>query len=180
MADGEPGGRNGSRLRSGTGPIGRIDPRSSIASVKMERELVFELPNDLSCIEEAVEFVVHRCSTCEASARKLKLNFRVGLTEALSNAMIYGNGRDPSKRVRVEVFLSRGAVTARVTDQGRGFDPDGVPDPTTPRNLCRVGGRGLFLMRKLLDEVRYNAQGNSVTLVLHLREREALQGEASA
>jgi serine/threonine-protein kinase RsbW len=146
----------------------------------MERELVFELPNDLLCIEEAVEFVLARCSTCEEVARKLRLNFRVSLVEALSNAMIYGNGRDPDKRVRLEVTMMTGRVTARVTDQGPGFDPQGVPDPTTPDNLCREGGRGLFLMRKLMDEVHYNDQGNSVTLVLHTASPESFRGEARA
>ncbi len=146
----------------------------------MERELVFELPNDLGCIEEAVEFVVGRCSTCQEVARKLRLNFRVSLVEALSNAMIYGNGRDPHKRVRLEVTMEMGRVVARVTDQGRGFDPDCVPDPTTPRNLTKEGGRGLFLMRQLMDDVRFNEQGNSVTLTLHLSDGEALRGKASA
>lgn len=146
----------------------------------MERELVFELPNDLQCIEDAVEFVARRCCDCEAVARRLRVNFRVGLAEALSNAMIYGNERDPSKRVRVQVTLRSESLTAQVTDQGVGFDPARVPDPTTPRNRHRVGGRGLFLMRKLMDEVRFNDRGNSVTLVLHLTEREALRGEASA
>jgi serine/threonine-protein kinase RsbW len=146
----------------------------------MERELVFELPNDLHCIEEAVEFVVRRCADCDAVARKLRLNFRVGLTEALSNAMIYGNGRDPAKRVRVEVTLATGCLTARVTDQGPGFDPLAVPDPTTPRNRTREGGRGIFLMRELCDEVRFNDRGNSVTLVLHLDDPETIRGEASA
>lgn len=146
----------------------------------MERELVFELPNDLHCIEEAVEFVVRRCSTCQAVARKLRLNFRVSLVEALSNAMIYGNGRDPGKRVRVEVTMMSGRVTARVTDQGNGFDPERIPDPTAPENLCREGGRGLFLMRKLMDEVRFNDQGNSVTLVLSLEDPDRLPGEATA
>ena len=146
----------------------------------MERQLLFELPNDLQCIEETVEFVVSRCSTCEEVGRKLRLNFRVSLIEALSNAMIYGNGHDPSKRVRVEVFLYEGSLTAQVTDEGAGFDPDRVPDPTTPRNVSKDGGRGLFLMKKLMDEVRYNDRGNSVTLVLHLPDPERISREASA
>ncbi|MFW5905130.1 MAG: ATP-binding protein [bacterium] len=146
----------------------------------LERELVFELPNDLRCIEEAVEFVVSRCSTCRQVARKLRFNLRVALTEALSNAMIYGNGRDPSKRVRIEVFLEARKVAARVTDEGRGFDPGRVPDPTTPQNLPRVNGRGLFLMRQLMDEVRYNDRGNSVTMVLNLGEGRTFPDEVSA
>jgi serine/threonine-protein kinase RsbW len=145
----------------------------------MDTELVLELPNDLRAIPHAVDYVVRRCTECSEYARKLRLNFRVGLTEALSNAMLYGNAADPSKRVRVEIVVSAAAITARVTDEGAGFDPDGVPDPTTPENLTRAGGRGLFLMRELLDEVRYNDLGNSVTLVLRLESTE-LGGAALA
>ncbi len=134
----------------------------------MDRELVLELPNDVRSIENAVAFVMSRCSCCEIAARRLNLNFRVGLTEALSNAMLYGNAQDPSKRVLVEVLLGEASITARVTDQGAGFDPASVPDPRTPQNLCKEGGRGLFLMRELLDEVEYNDRGNSVTLVLRM------------
>lgn len=132
----------------------------------MDTDLVLELPNDVRTIEHAVEYVMQRCSTCSVQARRLRLNFRVGLTEALSNAMLYGNGMDPSKRVRVEVTVGDREITARITDQGTGFDPAAVPDPTTPQNLTRSGGRGLFLMRKLLDDVTFNEAGNSVTLVL--------------
>jgi len=133
-----------------------------------DHDLVLELPTDIRTIEHAVEYVVGRCKQCDHHADRLRLNFRVGLTEALSNAMLYGNGHDPSKRVRVEVTLSQGEITARVTDQGAGFNPHAVPDPTRPENLLKTGGRGLFLMRQLLDEVWYNDQGNQVTLVLRL------------
>jgi serine/threonine-protein kinase RsbW len=146
----------------------------------MDRELVLELPSDVRSIEHAVEYVVQRCQHCEESADRLRLNFRVGLTEALSNAMLYGNGHDPEKSVRIEVTLVGGAVRARVTDEGSGFDPASIPDPTMPGNLMKDGGRGLFLMRKLLDEVSYNEQGNSVTLVLRLDEESVLEGGASA
>lgn len=146
----------------------------------MDRDLVLELPSDVRSIEHAVEYVVQRCERCEHYARRLRLNFRVGLTEALSNAMLYGNGHDPKKQVRVEVTMVDGALRARVTDQGSGFDPAAVPDPTTPENIMKTGGRGLFLMRKLLDEVSYNEQGNSVTLVLRLDEESTLEGGASA
>ena len=132
----------------------------------MDTELVLELPNDLRTIEHAVEYVMQRCAGCAEYERRLRLNFRVGLTEALSNAMLYGNEQDPDKRVRVEVTVGEEAITAQVTDQGNGFDPSRVPDPTAPENVTKPGGRGLFLMRELLDEVRFNEEGNSVTLVL--------------
>jgi serine/threonine-protein kinase RsbW len=134
----------------------------------METQLVIELPNDLCAIEQAVEYVMRRCGPCEGWERKYRLNLRVGLTEALSNAMLYGNGQDPCKRVRVDLALGCNVIRIRVTDQGAGFDPCSVPDPTAPANLLKTGGRGLFLMRQLMDEVHFNDQGNSVTLVLRL------------
>ena len=138
----------------------------------MDQELILELPNDIRSIEHAVEYVMRHCSTCSDYARRFNLNFRVGLTEALSNAMLYGNASDPQKRVRVEVTVRRKEVAVRVTDEGVGFDPALVPDPTLPANISKSGGRGIFLMKALMDEVRFNDQGNSVTLVLRF------QGEA--
>ncbi len=140
----------------------------------MDQELILELPNDIRSIENAVEYVMRHCSTCCDYARRFNLNFRVGLTEALSNAMLYGNASDPEKRVRVEVTIRVEDVTVRVTDQGLGFDPTTVPDPTLPDNISKSGGRGIFLMKALMDEVQFNERGNSVTLVLRF------EGEATA
>jgi serine/threonine-protein kinase RsbW len=145
-----------------------------------DKDLVLELPTDIRSIATAVDYVISRCPACAEQARRLRLNFRVGLTEALSNAMLYGNLRDPSKRVLVEIAFLEGRLQARVTDQGLGFDPTAVPDPTTPENLTRPCGRGLFLMRKLLDEVSFNDQGNQVTLVLRLESDGVLEGGIQA
>ncbi len=134
----------------------------------MDQELILELPNDIRSIENAVEYVMRHCSTCCDYARRFNLNFRVGLTEALSNAMLYGNDSDPDKRVRIEVAIRVQEVAVRVTDEGTGFDPSTVPDPTLPDNISKTGGRGIFLMKSLMDEVRFNDRGNSVTLVLRL------------
>ena len=134
----------------------------------MDQELILELPNDIRSIESAVDYVMRHCSTCCDYARRFNLNFRVGLTEALSNAMLYGNNSDPEKRVRVEVTVRMEEVAVRVTDEGVGFDPTKVPDPTLPDNISKTGGRGIFLMKSLMDEVRFNDEGNSVTLILRL------------
>ena len=156
-------------------PAGNENPKFLI-SQPMAPDLVLEIPNDLSSIEEAVDAVVQRCTICQSHPRKLRLNLRVGLTEALANAMLYGNDRDPSKRVRMEVVFQESAITARITDEGKGFDPFCIPDPTRPPNIMKPCGRGIFLMRQLLDEVHFNAQGNSVTLVLNLVAEEEQDG----
>jgi len=142
--------------------------------------LVLEISTDVRSISSAVDYVLSRCSACEVSARKLNLNFRVGLTEALANAMMYGNAHDPSKNVVVEVMMGRDHLQATVRDQGSGFDPALVPDPTGPENLERSSGRGLFLMRELLDDLWFNERGNEVTLVLRTESCGAFEGGASA
>jgi serine/threonine-protein kinase RsbW len=127
---------------------------------------VLELPSDPGVIETAVAYLVDRLRAYAFGGSRLNLNFRVGVAEALANAMIYGNGSDPDKRVRVEVELSSDEVALQVYDEGSGFDPAEVPDPTLPENLEGTGGRGIFLIRELMDEVRYNEPGNCVRLVL--------------
>lgn len=118
-------------------------------------------------IEAAVTYLVARCRSYAFGGPRLSLNFRVGLTEALANAVLYGNMGDPGKRVRVEVSIDRSRVALRVEDEGDGFDPKAVPDPTLPENLHRSGGRGIFLIRELMDEVEFSDRGNAVRLVLH-------------
>jgi serine/threonine-protein kinase RsbW len=131
--------------------------------------LVLEMPSDIDLVEGAVADLVEHCRDHIAPASRLLLNFRVGVTEALANAILYANNCDPEKRVLVSVSVSRSAVVVEVSGEGRGFDPDAVPDPTLPENLHRTGGRGVFLIRKLMDEVEYFEQGNSVRLVLYRR-----------
>ncbi len=135
----------------------------------MDPELIFHLPSDVLRIEDAVEKVVTRCQRIielERRASRVRMNLRVALAEALSNAMLYGNGADRSKHVRVELTITAKAIITRVTDEGPGFDYEDIPDPTTPESLLKPDGRGIFLMRKLLDEVSFNERGNSVTLLL--------------
>ena len=142
-------------------------------------EFVLELPSDLRVIEAAVTYLVGRCRAFSFSGSRLNLNFRVGVTEALANAVLYGNGGDARRSVRVEVSIDSTRVELCVVDQGSGFDPSRVPDPTHPENLERSGGRGLFLIRELMDEVEYNERGNAVRLLLR-REPPKLRRSSRA
>ncbi len=141
-------------------------PSPSAGAAHESCAFVMELPSDPGVIETAVAYLVDRLRAYAFGGSRLNLNFRVGVAEALANAMIYGNGSDPEKHVRVEVELSAHEVALLVFDEGAGFDPSGVPDPTLPENLEGTGGRGIFLIRELMDEVRYNEPGNCVRLVL--------------
>jgi len=88
--------------------------------------------------------------------------------EAVVNAVEHGNECDESKQVHVTCRIGADAVVITVSDEGLGFDPAQVPDPTLPENILREHGRGLFLMRSLCDEIRYNAKGNEITIVKKL------------
>ena len=86
------------------------------------------------------------------------------VTEAVNNAMIHGNKRNPEKKVVVTCFVHTKDLVIKVKDEGKGFDPSVVPDPVHEDNLMRESGRGVFLMRQLAEDVHYNEKGNEVTL----------------
>ena len=145
----------------------------------MRLDYVLELPNDLRAIERSVDYLMDKAQEVGFDYDRLRLNFRVCLTEALANAMLYGNCRDPRKRVRVEAHLTPREIKVQVTDEGRGFDPRSLLDPTTPTNRARSGGRGIFLIRQLMDRVEFNERGNSIIMVLlsrHDAPRESATG----
>jgi serine/threonine-protein kinase RsbW len=146
----------------------------------MESRHVLELPNDLGAIERCVEYLLERCREAGFNDRRLRLNFRVGVAEALANAMMYGNARDPGKRVTLEAWCSEDSVRIRITDEGRGFDPRSLPDPTLPGNRDSARGRGVFLIKELMDEVEFNERGNSVEMVLNSQGGDAAPEEAAS
>jgi serine/threonine-protein kinase RsbW len=130
------------------------------------------IPSELQHIEGLVARVLAVCTQRSFDVRAHGMRLQVALTEALSNAIICGNGEDARKVVYVRVELRDDALVMEVEDEGQGFDLEAcTEDPTTPENLEREDGRGLFLMRALVDHVenfraRGRDQGNVVRLTL--------------
>ena len=96
-------------------------------------------------------------------------SIKLALEEALVNAIKHGNQCDPTKQVQIAYRLLHDRFVVRITDEGSGFDPNDVPDPTAFENCERPGGRGLMLMRHYMTEVVFNERGNAVTLCKRLR-----------
>ncbi len=94
-------------------------------------------------------------------------NILIAITETVNNAIKHGNQEDPSKNVSLSMYLEEGSVRFVVQDQGSGFDYQHLPDPTSPDSLEEVGGRGIFLMRHLSDEVHFRDKGREVELVFY-------------
>lgn len=116
---------------------------------------------EIGAVKDAI---LSRARTCQFSEREL-FGVRLALEEALSNAIHHGNGDDPSKQVVVDYQVDEQTLRISVTDEGGGFQPKDLPDPCCEENLTRPNGRGVMLMKCYMDEVRFNQQGNRVTLV---------------
>jgi serine/threonine-protein kinase RsbW len=88
----------------------------------------------------------------------------VATLEAVNNAITHGNKGNPQRLVDVEIVVENDQMKITVTDEGNGFDPATIPDPTKPENIEEISGRGVFLMTKLADSISFNEKGNSVTM----------------
>jgi serine/threonine-protein kinase RsbW len=129
-------------------------------------ELALDVPSDLTLVADAVELVAQHLHAGPLSPRRLRFNLRTALAEALANAIVYGNQEDPGKIVRVRVELLSDAVRLTVADDGQGFDHSDIPDPTGSEHMHRDTGRGLYVIRHLVDGVDFNDKGNAICLTL--------------
>ena len=123
-------------------------------------------------ISAAVDAIVGEMVPLGYSKREA-LAARLGLEEALVNAVKHGNREDPGKCVRLGYQVTAEELVAEVVDEGPGFCPELLPDPFRPDNLLRPCGRGVFLMLAYMTWVRFNAKGNGVTLCKRHRAFES-------
>jgi serine/threonine-protein kinase RsbW len=137
-----------------------------VERVRLAIEL--DIPSDVRYIEDIVAMVTRQCAQLSYGPRQLALNVPVALTEALSNAILYGNGERRDLYVHVRAEVDRERLVVEVSDEGAGFDLEMAEiDPTSPENLLREDGRGLFLMRRLMDSVeRFDDRGNVIRMTL--------------
>lgn len=150
-----------------TSPLRLCVRRSPAPDAEGAATLVtLRLPSDIGCIEEAVELVTRHCLAGHAATRTTRFRLQVVLSEALANAILRGNREALDKSVEVRAELHREVIRVHVTDEGPGFDPTSVPEPIQPEQLDEARGRGLFLIRKLVDAVQFNEQGNSICMIL--------------
>ena len=95
-------------------------------------------------------------------------NIMISITESVNNAIIHGNGSNKSKNVKITLILNEGVIKFKVEDEGNGFDYSSLPDPTAPENIAKPGGRGIFLMKNLADEVTFLNDGRIVELSFYM------------
>jgi serine/threonine-protein kinase RsbW len=120
-------------------------------------------PRNVSRIEPYIDKIVDRFKVSPESYG----NILISLTEAVTNAMRHGNRNDENKLVRVDCRKQQDTICFEVSDEGKGFDYNNLPDPTHPDNICKCGGRGVFLMRELADDIEFHDNGS--TIKMHFR-----------
>ncbi len=123
-------------------------------------------PNNLIIVEE---FVNYFAIELKVDPEKIP-GILLSVTEATTNAIIHANKCDTGKKVRINVHVENGRLFISIKDEGKGFNPSDVPDPTAPENLLKDSGRGLYLMKFYMDELKYNItpEGTETLLVMKL------------
>lgn len=99
---------------------------------------------------------------------ELYFNMLLVLTEAVNNSILHGNEADPAKQVRVDLNVRQSTLCFMVKDEGKGFNPNTIPDPTSPERLCEPCGRGVFLMKALADRLDFSNNGSTVEISFNL------------
>jgi len=98
-----------------------------------------------------------------------KNNLSIAITEAVGNAISHGNGKDPAKKVHIQIDISAEKLIISVTDEGKGFDPENISDPLAPENMLKESGRGIFILKQLMDDVYFSFdKGTTLTFVMDL------------
>jgi serine/threonine-protein kinase RsbW len=115
---------------------------------------------NLRIVENAIDEITATIGISQDDYGKIM----VSAMEAVNNAILHGNHSNPGKIVEIEISYKNGLLNIKVTDEGPGFKPETVPDPTTPENIEALNGRGIYLMSHLADKIEYNTKGNSVTM----------------
>ena len=129
-----------------------------------------ELPTTMLKLTSNPRNIVLVESFIEKMVEKYKIrpdvygNILISLTEAVNNAITHGNRNDENKTVQIQAQKQQGNLAIRVSDEGRGFDFNNLPDPTSPENIMKCGGRGVFLMHQLTDQIKFDDNGSTVEM----------------
>lgn len=134
-----------------------------VAENQKTKSLALEFPSKPEKINE-VETFVSKVQNLFKFREELFGNILVAITEAVNNAIFHGNKSDTNKQVAIRFLKNNGHLEFLIADEGNGFDYKNLPDPTSPENIEKPTGRGVFLMRNLADHCEFLNNGNTVKL----------------
>lgn len=117
-------------------------------------------PDQIQVLERYIQKLSVEHKICD----DLYPNILISLTEAVNNAILHGNNRDRKKFVDIAFNKTNNTLVFRVSDEGTGFNPNSIPDPTHPDHIECCGGRGVFLMKELSDTIHFHNKGRTVEI----------------
>ncbi len=140
----------------------------------------YRMESTLESVNKA-EAMAEQFSSQSGFDEDMRGGISMAVREAMINAVLHGNAYDPAKRVNLTFEQNGRELIITITDQGKGLDPAEVPDPLAPENLMKQSGRGIFLMRAFMDEVRFRKvdPGTEITLIKRLQNNDLDPQEAS-
>ncbi len=127
----------------------------------------FVLPSTTESIAQVENIVHHICQTYDLP-EDIYGNILIALTEAVNNAIYHGNKAKPNKKVIIEIFQHTQGLLFSITDEGKGFDYQHLPDPTLPENISKIGGRGIFIIYQLADGVQFKNKGKTIQIQFNM------------
>lgn len=129
-----------------------------------------EIFSDPELMPEVEQFVLDVAEEVGLNENKFN-NIALAVAEAISNSIKHGNKNDKNKKVFIKIEVKNDQMIVTLKDEGTGFDPNTVPDPTRPENILKESGRGVHIMRSLLDDLRYNftPNGTEIILIINLK-----------
>lgn len=134
-------------------------------SINIEENLVLDSTMDsISQVEKMIDGQSQMLNIDDEVYGKYMLS----VVECVNNAIVHGNKLSADKKVRIHFHITNKRIEVTVTDEGEGFDPDSLPDPTAEENIEKDCGRGIFLMRHLADDVSFEDNGRKVKMTFNL------------
>ena len=128
--------------------------------MELQRLKISSKSENMVLVEKMINEICHSCKVQEENYG----NILVALTEAVTNAILHGNKGNPEKKVDIICDSNGNNLTFTVKDEGEGYNPANIPDPTAPENIEKPSGRGVFLMKNLADKVEFSDNGRTVSL----------------
>lgn len=122
-------------------------------------------PSDPDLLPEIEDFIMDKVTEANLDKKKLS-NLALSVAEATSNAIMHGNKADKDKNIFIEIHIFHDKVNIIIKDEGEGFSVADVPDPTQPENILKDSGRGIYIMRSFLDDLKFDFSSKGTTLTL--------------
>lgn len=133
------------------------------------KDILITVPSDIKYIKKVSSKILEKVSSyCKDS--DILFDIKLCVEEAVRNAMVHGNLSDKRKKVSALLRVDHGKAFIEITDEGRGFDHKKVPDPTEADNMLRNSGRGVYLIKNLMDSVEYKGSGNKLVMMKRLKQ----------